>query len=53
MRHHGVLLCGVIALTTALGAQDYKVEVRLVEVEVRVTDRQARQYADLARADSR
>ena len=51
MRHHGVLLCGVIALTTALGAQDYKVEVRLVEVEVRVTDRQGRAIPDLARAD--
>ena len=42
MRRHGILLC-VIALTTALlSAQDYRVEVRLVELEVRVTDRQGR-----------
>ena len=50
MRHHGVLI-GVIALTTALGAQDYRVEVRLVEAEVRVTDRQGQPLADLTRAD--
>ena len=50
MRHHAVLLC-VVALTTALSAQDYRVEVRLVEVEVRVTDRQGRAVPDLTRAD--
>ena len=51
MRRHGILLC-VIALTTALvSAQDYRVEVRLVELEVRVTDRQGRPLPDLTRAD--
>ena len=50
MRHHAALLF-VVALTTALSAQDYRVEVRLVEVEVRVTDRQGRAVPDLTRAD--
>ncbi len=51
MRRHGILLC-VIALTTALvSAQDYRVEVRLVEIEVRVTDRQGRPLPDLSRSD--
>ena len=50
MRHHAALLI-VVALTTALSAQDYRVEVRLVEVEVRVTDRQGRTVPDLTRAD--
>jgi len=51
MRRHGILLC-VIALTTALlSAQDYRVEVRLVELEVRVTDRSGAPIADLSRAD--
>lgn len=50
MRHHAALLL-VVALTTALSAQDYRVEVRLVEVEVRVTDRQGRAVPDLTRAD--
>jgi VWFA-related protein len=50
MRHHAALLL-VVALTTALSAQDYRVEVRLVEVEVRVTDRQGRPLSDLARSE--
>lgn len=50
MRHHAALLV-VVALTTALSAQDYRVEVRLVELEVRVTDRQGRAVPDLTRAD--
>jgi VWFA-related protein len=50
MRHHVVLLV-VVALTAALSAQDYKVEVRLVEVEVRVTDRAGAPLTDLSRAD--
>ncbi|MBK5298300.1 MAG: VWA domain-containing protein [Vicinamibacteria bacterium] len=50
MRQHVALLC-VIALTTALSAQDYRVEVRLVESEVRVTDRAGRPITDLTRAD--
>lgn len=50
MRHHAALLF-IVALTTALSAQDYRVEVRLVEVEVRVTDRQGRPLSDLSRSD--
>jgi VWFA-related protein len=37
--------------TAALLAQDYRVEVRLVEMEVRVTDRDGKPVADLTRAD--
>ena len=51
MRRHGILLC-VIALTTAMvSAQDYRVEVRLVEIELRVTDRRGVPITDLSRAD--
>ncbi len=50
MRRYAALLF-VAALTTALSAQDYRVEVRLVEVEVRVTDRQGRPLPDLARSE--
>lgn len=50
MRHHAALLF-VVALTATLSAQDYRVEVRLVEVEVRVTDRQGHPLPDLTRAD--
>jgi VWFA-related protein len=50
MRHSATLL-SVVALTGVLSAQDYRVEVRLVEVEVRVTDRQGRPLPDLTRAD--
>ena len=50
MRHHAALLL-VVALTTALSAQDYRVEVRLVEIEVRVTDRRGVPITDLSRAD--
>ena len=41
MRHHGILLRRR-AHHRAGGAQDYRVEVRLVEFEVRVTDRSGR-----------
>lgn len=50
MRQLAALAC-VVALTTALGAQDYRVEVRLVEIEVRVTDRSGAPVPDLAAAD--
>lgn len=50
MRRFAVLLC-VVALSTAMSAQDYRVEVRLVEIEVRVTDRSGAPVADLSRAD--
>ena len=46
-----IALLFVLALTTALSAQDYRVEVRLVEIEVRVTDRSGAPVADLSRAD--
>ena len=52
MRHHAALLL-VVALTTALSAQDYRVEVRLVEIEVRVTDRGGVPITDLSRAGIR
>ncbi len=50
MRQLAAVAC-VVALTTALGAQDYRVEVRLVEIEVRVTDRSGVPVADLTPAD--
>jgi VWFA-related protein len=46
-----IALLFAVALTTALSAQDYKVEVRLVEIEVRVTDRSGTPVVDLTRAD--
>jgi VWFA-related protein len=41
----------IIALSVGLGAQDYRVEVRLVEVEVRVTDRSGAPVPELTPAD--
>lgn len=46
-----IALLFALALTTALSAQDYHVEVRLVEIEVRVTDRNGAPVPDLTRAD--
>jgi VWFA-related protein len=50
MRHHAVVLC-ILGLAVAASAQDYHVEVRLVEVEVRVTDRSGAPVPDLTRSD--
>lgn len=46
-----IALLFAVALTTALSAQDYRVEVRLVEIEVRVTDRGGAPVTDLTRAE--
>ena len=46
-----VALLFALALTTALSAQEYRVEVRLVEIEVRVTDRSGTPISDLSRAE--
>ena len=50
MRRFAVPLVIVLA-SAALLAQDYRVEVRLVEVEVRVTDRAGNPVTDLTRGD--
>ena len=50
MRQRFLPAC-LVALSAAVSAQDYRVEVRLVEVEVRVTDRSGAPVPDLTRAD--
>ncbi len=50
MRRSAVPLL-VVLTSAALLAQDYRVEVRLVEVEVRVTDRSGHPVTDLTRSD--
>ena len=44
-------LAAVVAASIGVAAQDYRVEVRLVEIEVRVTDRSGRPVPDLTPAD--
>lgn len=46
-----IALLFALTLTTALSAQDYRVEVRLVEIEVRVADRSGAPISDLARGE--
>jgi VWFA-related protein len=46
-------LFALVGASTVVAAQDYQVEVRLVEVEVRVTDNDGRPMADLDRHDFR
>ena len=46
-----IALLFALGLTSALSAQDYRVEVRLVEIEVRVTDRSGAPVSDLTRAE--
>ena len=46
-----ILLGCLVACSAVASAQDYRVEVRLVEAEVRVTDRGGQPIPDLTRAD--